>query len=91
LREKELIGEKDVAAEVGDRLLIATRLMDESIALVQQRCPEGEFNAVRAGVGRAMGYLFLDVLRDLWLEHPDLAPDGLDISPPPKKKARRQR
>jgi hypothetical protein len=84
-----LIGDKDVAAEVSERLLTVTRLMDESIALVQQRCPDDEFKAFRAGTGKAMGYLFVDVLRELWLEHPCLAPEGLDMSPPPKKKGKR--
>lgn len=88
--EKVLISDKDVAAEIGERLMTVTRLMNESIALVQQRCPDAEFKAVRAGVGKAMGYLFLDVLRDLWLAHPSLAPEGLDlVSPPKKKKAKR--
>lgn len=84
-----MIGDKDVAAEISDRLLTVTRLMDESIALVQQRCPDDEFKAFRAGTGKAMGYLFVDVLRELWLEHPRLAPKGLDISPSPRKKVKR--
>ncbi|ANB73836.1 hypothetical protein [Paraburkholderia phytofirmans] len=84
-----MIGDNDVAAEVSDRLLAATRLMDESIALVQQRCSDDEFKAFRAGTGKAMGYLFAYVLRELWLEHPCLAPEGLDMNPPSKKKGNR--
>ena len=66
-----------VAEQVVPVILEVTRKLNATIALVQQECTEEEFIAYRRAAGHAMGYLFADIVRPIFHEHPDLEPEEL--------------
>lgn len=67
----------DVAEQIVSIMQRVTREMDESISLVQQQCTDEEFIEYRRAAGRVMGYLFTDIVRPIFHEHPDLVPDEM--------------
>jgi hypothetical protein len=69
---------KDLSVEISRRLLEISRQLDESVAVAQGQCSEEEFNAFRLQIGTLMGGLYLDILKPLWREHPDLKPPEME-------------
>jgi hypothetical protein len=78
---------KDVASVVSKQLLDAYLLVENATKLVQQKCSKDEFELFRSEAGRVVGGLYL-LLEPLWRAYPDLAPEGLVMIPPKKKKKR---
>lgn len=67
----------EVAEKVVAIMQSVTKAMDESISLVQQQCPDEEFAEYRKAAGQVMGYLFTDIVRPIFQEHPDLVPEAM--------------
>ncbi|RKF29758.1 hypothetical protein [Paraburkholderia fungorum] len=84
-----MIEDKDLAAEVNEKLLSAHRSIVDALKLVEEHGSELELRAFRAGAVNVAGHLFGLLLRPLWQARPELAPEGLDMSPPLKKKGKR--
>ncbi len=72
-----MLSNKDTAAEVEKSMRQCSRLLDESIRLVMETCPEDEFKAYRLKIGTIMASLYLDVMQPIHLRYPDLEPEGL--------------
>jgi hypothetical protein len=89
LRSSILIEEKTLATEVNEKLLSAHRSIVDALNLVEKRGLERELQAFRAGTVNVAAHLFGLLLRPLWQARPELAPEGLDMSAPPKKKGKR--
>ncbi len=43
---------------------------------VRASCPKNEFEAIRRGVGQVMGNAYVDIMRPIFGQHPDLEPEG---------------
>ncbi|NPT40773.1 hypothetical protein GNZ12_05480 [Paraburkholderia sp. 1N] len=84
-----MIEEKNLAAEINEKLLLAHLSIVDALKLVEEHGSERELQAFRAGAASVAGHLFGLLLRPLWQTHPELAPEGLDMSPPSKKKGKR--
>jgi len=69
--------ERHVAEQVLAALFDASGKMNDTLWLILNKCTKEEFNAYRRGTGRAMGYLFVDIIRLILREHPDLEPEDL--------------
>ncbi|MBK8257174.1 MAG: hypothetical protein IPK82_31440 [Polyangiaceae bacterium] len=67
---KRHVAEKALAA-----LYDASHKMNATLLLIQQECSEEEFIAYRKGTGLAMGHLYLELIRPILQEHPDLEPE----------------
>jgi hypothetical protein len=75
-----MIANEQVAADVGTRTLEASRLLNEALLIVHNKCPEAEFLALRFVIGGVLGEMLLSVLNPLYRQHPGLKPEGLEIS-----------
>jgi hypothetical protein len=89
LRNNILIEEKKLATEVNEKLLAAHYSIVNALRLAEERGSKREIQAFRAGAANAAGHLYGFLLRPLWQARPELALEGLDMSPPPTKKAKR--
>jgi hypothetical protein len=69
--------ERHVAEQVLAALFDASGKMNDTLWLILNECTKEEFIAYRRGTGRAMGYLFVDIIRLILREHPDLEPEDL--------------
>lgn len=43
---------------------------------VKASCPKNEFEAMRHGVGQVMGDAYVEIIRPIFGQHPDLEPVG---------------
>jgi hypothetical protein len=51
--------------------------LDRSIRIVRDNSSEEDFIRYRRLVGKLMGEIFVEVLQPIYLEYPELTPDGL--------------
>lgn len=65
----------DVAEQALAALYDASLKMNLTLVLIQEECSDEEFRRYRRGTGRAMGYLYTDVILPILKEHPDLEPE----------------
>jgi hypothetical protein len=72
-----LFEDKAVSCEVNDLMIEIGRKLDDSLAMVRERCSVDEFCRYREFVGRVMGELLLDVMNPIYSLHPDLKPPEL--------------
>jgi hypothetical protein len=77
-REITLIKDKSVAQQISELMLEYSERINESIRLVQEKCSPEEFKTYRLAAAKVMGEMFLEVMKPLYREHPDLKPEGLD-------------
>lgn len=70
----------DTARRVRDLLLECSAKLDASAMLVRQECSDDEFRRHRKVVGELMGMIYLDLLRQIFIEHPELEPESLKTS-----------
>jgi len=59
-----------------------TRQLNEALLRAQRECSEAEFSVVRNSLGLAIGALFVDVMRPIYIKYPHLAPDEIRASLP---------
>ncbi|MFL9905371.1 hypothetical protein [Paraburkholderia sp. RL17-337-BIB-A] len=74
---------------VNEKLLSAHGSIVDALKCVDEYGSEQEIQAFRAGAAHVAGHMFSFLLRPLWQEHLELAPEGLDMSRPPKRKGKR--
>jgi hypothetical protein len=75
-----LITNPETAKAVLAELHAATTILDSSVALELDRCPEAEFRAYRHAVALVLGELW-EVVHPLYRSHPSLAPEGYFAEP----------
>jgi len=85
---------RDVAERVLTALNDASLEMNLTLVLIQEECSDEELRKYRRGTGRAMGYLYTDVIMPILKEHPDLEPEETrerrpDDYPGPQRAERR--
>lgn len=69
--------DRHVAERVIPALFEAAGKMNDALLLIQEGCSGEEFAALRRGTGRAMGYLYSDVIQPILREYPDLTPENM--------------
>ena len=52
-------------------------LLNKSIKVVMDTCPDDEFQAYRRVVGRVMGAIYLDIMQPIHQKYPELEPPEL--------------
>nr|WKF59829.1 hypothetical protein HUO10_004340 [Paraburkholderia busanensis] len=73
--------DKRIATEVSQQLMAAYLSLETATKIIQTHASKAEFEGFRREAGRVAGGLYL-LLEPLWRAYPDLAPKGLDMSPP---------
>lgn len=68
---------RDYAEEVSRSLLEASGILDRSIARVEGAVGEETFRQYRAIVGQILGIFYIEILRKIYTEYPDLEPDSM--------------
>jgi hypothetical protein len=69
--------DRDAAEKLSAMTLEAYFKLHDAAALVHARCSGEERKEYIIGLGRALGYLYADVLTPLYKEYPDLKPDNI--------------
>ncbi|SOF00388.1 hypothetical protein SAMN05446635_8445 [Burkholderia sp. OK233] len=80
--------DKETAKNIDKTLRDAFRSVEDAIRLVQARCSVEEFEFFRTEAGRVAGGITL-LLLPLWEDYPDIAPEGVVVSPPKRGKSKR--
>lgn len=80
--------DKQTAADVSKQLLEAFYSVENAMRIIQEKCSEDEFNAFRSEAGKVAGGLYL-LLEPLWKAYPELAPEGIDMTPRKREKGQR--
>lgn len=72
-----MVNDKDTAILISDLMLRFCKELDESVAVVQSRCDEDEFNVYRESVGFIMGEMLIKIMNPLYEKHPEIKSKGL--------------
>ncbi|EJV7324180.1 hypothetical protein N7V37_002819 [Salmonella enterica subsp. enterica serovar Altona] len=72
-----MVNDKDTAILISDLMLRFGKELDESVAVVQSRCDEDEFNVYRESVGFIMGEMLIKIMNPLYELHPEIKSKGL--------------
>jgi hypothetical protein len=73
-----MISDANIARQVSQLMLNMFSQVDESLAMVRERCPADEVQAYQTATGRVVGAILMDVLEPLYLRHPELKPANWD-------------
>lgn len=65
---------RDLAEELTRDLLACSGKLDRSVAIIQASADPGLFQIYRRSVGQIMGLLYIEILRDVFRQYPDLEP-----------------
>jgi len=65
---------KDLAKRVTEELLSCSGELDKSVSAIQHEVDENFFHSYRRTIGEIMGHLYIDILREIYTEFPDLEP-----------------
>jgi hypothetical protein len=68
---------KDMAEEITRELLSCSGKLDRSVGLLQGVVDEEFFTRYRGLVGQVMGMLYIEILRDLFRQYPELEPESM--------------
>lgn len=75
MRDADVIHDQAAARKVIEAALEASGVLDRTLAELQPLLPDAEWSALRTAIGKAMGEIHCEVIRPLWKQHPELAPD----------------
>lgn len=73
-----MISDKQLAADINDRVLRVNDLLNEMANLVQKNGLESELRPFCFAIGKVSGELLFSVANPLYREHPDLKPPEMD-------------
>lgn len=68
---------KDLAEQITRELLSCSGKLDHSVGLLQGAVEEDFFTRYRGLVGQVMGLLYIEILRDVFQQHPELEPESM--------------
>jgi hypothetical protein len=74
-----MVNDTAVADEINSLMLDVASRINESIAMVQTRCPEAEFRGYQLAAGKVMGEILVEILNPLYRLHPNLRPPDLKV------------
>jgi hypothetical protein len=70
--------DRETAEKLNTITLEAYFKLHDAAALMHASCSAAERKEYIMGLGRALGYLYADVLHPLYKEYPDLRPDNIE-------------
>jgi hypothetical protein len=73
-----MIQQECVASEISQLMLEYGAKLNESVALVRDKCSQAELMAYRDAIAKIMGDMLLEVMNPIYAIHPNLKPPGLD-------------
>ena len=73
-----MISDPAIASKISNMMLEIGAGLDASVTLVQEGCPESEFQAYRFVAAQLMSTILLDVMNPIYKIHPVLKPKELD-------------
>jgi hypothetical protein len=79
--EVAMIENVDIAKKISDLMLEYGARLDQSVALVSDRCNAEELRAYRRAVGKILGEMLLEVMNPIYARHPILKPKDLYMPP----------
>jgi hypothetical protein len=68
---------RDTAAAMCQSLLEAGKNLNAAIAVAQAGCAQDEFVAIRKSIAKPLADIYLEVLKPLFVQFPDLKPPEL--------------
>ena len=68
---------KDLAEHVSRELLACSGKLDRSVAVIDGAVDQELFQRYRRLVGQIMGVLYIEILRDIFAQYPDLEPESM--------------
>ncbi len=68
---------KEIAKDIYDALLGCSGKLDRSVALLEGSVEEEFFNSHRRRVGSILGTFYIEILRDIFDQHPELEPESM--------------
>lgn len=69
--------QRELAEVVSSQLLACSGKLDESVALAQGILGQEDLQSYRRQVGEVLGLFYIEILSDIYAEHPDLQPEGM--------------
>ena len=69
---------KDTAEKTSLAMQMASCIVDNHLRNLQEVLTQDEFNEYAQKTGKIMGEIYVQVLRPLWEEFPELLPDKMD-------------
>lgn len=73
-----MITDKQLAADISERVLRVNSLLNEMADLVQKNGEESELRPFCLAIAKVSGELLLEIANPLYREHPELKPQGMD-------------
>lgn len=70
--------DRDIAEKLNAMTLESYFKIHDAAAFVHASCSADERKEYIMGLGRALGYLYADVLRPIYRQYPDLKPDNIE-------------
>lgn len=74
-----MIKDKKICEHIISEMNNCAVSLDQTIRMVQEQCSQDEFEKYRKAAGFVLGYIYTDVLRPIYRDHPDLEPSDLKI------------
>lgn len=68
---------RDLAEKICAALLECSGKLDRSVGALAGAVEAELFDRYRRSVGQVLGTIYIEVLRDIFDEHPDLEPDSM--------------
>lgn len=78
IRDFLMIKNKLIAIQINQLMMNYSKDLNKSLLDVQKNCDSFEFEAYRLAVGKILGEMLIEVMNPLYLEYPDLKPEGWD-------------
>lgn len=75
-----MVKNKVIAEKISDLALRFGKELDQSVALVEDECSDGEFIEYRNAVGKVMAELLTEIMNPIYRLHPKIKPDELYVS-----------
>ncbi len=70
--------DKEIAEKTSLAMQMASSLVNSHLQNLQGVLPKEEFNEYAHKTGKVMGEIYVEILRPLWEEHPELLPKQMD-------------
>ena len=72
-----MISNQETARAVEQAMQQCSSILNESVRLVMETCPDEEFKAYRKTIAQVMGDIYLEVMQPIHRRYPDLEPKEL--------------
>ncbi len=67
---------RDLAVTISQELLACSGKLDRSVTQIQGLVDDEAFETYRYQVGEVMGLIYIEILREIYKQYPDLEPES---------------